>query len=165
MVGVGVVEAPVPWWAFVLRLLLCRDGVGVSSGSIGKLVRCFRRPVCSEFFPVQGLRFVGGGSGAVSSFLRRLLLDPEEGAPWPKVDHRLMLRRSTADNFCFLKASRCSSVLGWGSPFVLFSAGVASGREWCWVVWWLSCEAVALVLFRRCVPVCVLDRCTVLLPC
>ena len=124
VVGVGVVEAPVPWWAFVLRLLLCRDGVGVSSGSIGKLVRFFRRPVCSDFFPVQGSRFVGGGSGAASSFLRCLLLDPEAGAPWPRVDHRLMLRRSTADNFCFLKASRCSSVLGWGSPIVLFSAGV-----------------------------------------
>ena len=166
VVGVGVVEAPVPRWAFVLRLLLCRGGAGVSSGSIGKLVRLCRRPVCPGFFPVQGSRYVGGRSGTDSSFRRRLLLDLEAEAPWPKVDHRLMLRRSTADKFCFLKALRCFSVQGWGSPFIFFPAGLASGREWCWVVWRFSCfAAVALVLFRQCVPVCVRCRCTVLLSC
>ena len=159
------VEAPVPWWAFVLRLLLCRGGVGVSSGSIGKLVRFFRRPVCSDFFPVQGSRFVGGRSGAGSPVLRRLMLDLEVRAPQPKIVHRLMLRHSTADNSCSLKASRCSSIQGCGAPIVLFSAGVASGREWWCVVWRFSCVVVALVWLRRCVPVCVLGSCTVLLPC
>ena len=162
VVGVGVVEAPVPRWAFVPWLLLCRGGAGVSSGSTGKLMGFFRRLVHPRSFPAQGSWFDGGRSAAVSPILRcwRRILGLR--ALWPKVVHRLMLRRSTADNSCSLKASRCSSVQGCGAPIFLFSAGVASGRGWWCVVWRFSCLAVALVRFRQCVPVCVLHPCFVL---
>ena len=162
VVDVGVVEAPVSCWAFVPGLLLYRGGAGVSSGVTGKLLGFFRRPVCPGFFPVQGSGFVGGRSAEGSPILRCLRLDLGLRAPRPKFVHRLKLRRSTADYTCSLKASWCSSVQGCGAPIDLFSAGVASGRGWWCVVWRFSCLAVALVRFRRCVPVCVLHPCFVL---
>ena len=161
LAGVGVAEASMPGLAFVLQLLLCRGGV--SSGSIGKLVRVSRRLDSSGAVPEQGRWFDGGRSGADSSIPRRRLLDPEAGVPLPRVVHRLTSRRSSAGNFCFLKASWRSSIQVWGWLVFLFFAGVAGVSEWWRPACCFSFVAVVLDRFRQCVPVYVV--CTFFLLC
>ena len=143
-------------WLLLAKPWGCwRSGGGNLVLAAGDFRRCFRRLLGSEFFPAQGMRSGGGGFGAGGSFLRRLRPELEGGEPWPRVVHRLKFRRSSAGNSCVLKAWRCSSAQVWGWPVFFFSAGGAGGVEGRRPARWISLLAVALILFRQSVPVCV----------